>query len=102
MKKMILSFVAVCSLSLSTNAMAGGVKNLMMDAEDAIVSEFFDNGLQVDSISNHSFTPVKGGIGVKADVETINPTSRMGQSWTCVVSFEKNGTSYSAYDVDCK
>lgn len=102
MKKMILSFVALCSLSLSTNVFAGGVKDLLIDAEDAIVSEFFANGLQVDSITNHSFTPVKGGIGVKAEVETINPTSRMGQSWTCVVAFEKKGSSYSAYDVDCK
>ena len=102
MKKMILLLTTICLLSVSSNVFAGAVKNLLMDTDDAIASEFFDNGLRVDSIENHSFTTVKNGIGVKADVETTNPTSKMGQSWTCVVSFQKIGSSYSAYDVDCK
>lgn len=99
---MILTLSTICLLSLSSNSFAGAVKELLMDADDAISSEFFDNGLQVDSIENHTFTPVKNGIGVKADVETTNPISKIGQSWTCVVTFQKTGTQYLAQDVDCK
>lgn len=101
MKKMILTLATLCCLSVSSSASAGAVKNLLIDAEDAIYSEFFDNGLRVESIENHSFTPVKNGIGIKADVETTNPTSNMGQSWTCVVTFQKLGSDYLAQDVDC-
>lgn len=102
MKKMVLSFIMITGLSLSTNTFAGGVKNIMMDAEDAIYSEFYKNGRQVESITNYSFTSVKSGIGVKADVETINPQNRYPQSWTCVVTFQKEGNSYLPVDVDCK
>ena len=105
MKKLFLSLAAISMLSLTSNAFAGGVKNLLIDAEEAIAEEFYPQGLQVESVSNHQFTPVNNGIGVKADVETINPKDLSAQSWTCVVTFVKvgkEGTKYSPTTVDCE
>ena len=102
MKKMIFSLSTILVLSFSSSVFAGGVKDLMMDAEDAIVAKFSAEALQVESITNHSFTPVKNGIGLKAEVETINPKTMFGHSWICIVTFIKAGTAYSPTDVDCK
>lgn len=102
MKMMILSLSTILILSSSSNVFAGGVKNLLMDAEDAIAGKFYEQGLDVESVTNHQFTPVENGIGIKADVETTNPKNMLGQSWTCVVSFEKAGTKYSPKTVDCE
>lgn len=99
---MVLSLSTILMLSFSSSVFAGGVKDLMMDAEDAIVAKFSQEAQQVESITNHSFTPVKNGIGLKAEVETINPTTMLGHSWICIVSFIKVGTSYTPTDVACK
>lgn len=102
MKKMIFTITTMCLIAASSNVSAGAVKDLLIDADDAIYSEFFENGLHVESIENHTFTPVSNGIGIKAEVETTNPSSNMGQSWTCIVTFKKIGPNYLAQDVDCK
>jgi hypothetical protein len=102
MKKMILVLSGFMMLSVSSSIFAGAVKDILIDTDDAITSEFFDNGLRVESIENHSFSTVKSGIGVKAEVETSNPVSKIGQSWTCIVTFQKINSKYIAQDVDCK
>lgn len=102
MKKTILSLSTILVITSSSNVFAGGVKNLLIDAEEAISENFYQQGLSVESVTNHQFTPVKNGIGLKADVETTNPKNMSGQSWTCIVSFEKTGANYSPKTVDCE
>ena len=101
MKKMFLSLIMINSLALSTAVFAGGVKDLMIDAEEAIMTEFHQTEHQVESITNYSFAAVKNGIGIKADVETINNKSRLSRSWICLVTFLKENNSYFPANVNC-
>ncbi|AUN97394.1 hypothetical protein DOM21_14490 [Bacteriovorax stolpii] len=101
MKKIVLSLATMATLFMSTNAFAGAMKELVIEAEDAIIAEFYDNGREVTSITNHSLVTIKGGVGVKAKVETVNPLNGYPQTWSCLVSFEKSGNSFSPKDVDC-
>lgn len=102
MKKSILSLVAMVLLSLSSVVSAGAVKEVLIDAEDTIHHEFFQNGLQVISIEDQELVPSKRGVGVKAVVVTRNPTSKVQQVWTCVVDFARINNSYESVDINCK
>lgn len=101
MKNVLFAITTALFVSLSSNVYAGAVKEVLMDAEDAIYAEFYQNGRQVTSITDQKFVPVKGGIGVGATVETVNPENGYAQTWSCVVAFERVGNSYSPRDVNC-
>ena len=102
MKKSLLSLVAIALFSVSTSVSAGAVKEVLIEAEDTIHHEFFQNGRQVISIEEQELVSSKKGIGVKAVVFTRNPANGAQQVWTCIVDFERINDSYTAVDINCK
>lgn len=100
MKKTLLSFLSVALLTLSS-AHAGQIKEVVIEAEDAIYHEFFQNDREVLEISNQELVSSKAGVGVKATVVTKNPFNGYIQTWTCVVDLKKDGRSFTAVDVNC-
>jgi len=83
-------------LLLSPSLFAGKVKDLVIDADDAIVSELNRQGESVDEISGHRFVPSKNGIAVQALAHSF------GLSWTCVVTFQEINSSYEVVSTVCQ
>ena len=102
MNRSIFVLISLVLLTLSSSVFAGGVKDVLMDAEDKIHHEFFKNGLEVISIEDQELIPSKKGIGVKAVVLTRNLTSSAQKVWRCVVDFERINNSYESVDINCK
>lgn len=101
MKKSLLSFLSIALLSLSAGTYAGQIKEIVIEAEDAIYHEFFQNDREVVSITNQELVSSKVGFGVKATVTTRNPFNGYLQTWSCLVDLKRDGRSFSAVDVNC-
>ena len=101
MNKFFFVLIAFVLFNFNTAVFAGGVKDVLMDAEDSIHHEFFKNGLEVITIEDQAFTPSKRGIGVKAVVMTRNPANNAQQVWRCVVDFERINNSFEPVDIHC-
>jgi hypothetical protein len=100
MKKLILSIIALSFIT--STAFAGKMKDILIDTEDAIYSEFQDAGdRKVLSISEHKLQSTNKGVSVSALVVTENIYSKVEQTWDCLVSFEKINGSFTPVDVNC-
>lgn len=93
-------FVSFIALSLTTNA--GKMKELMMEAGDAINYEMYKNAdLSVENIRNHKLGSVDGLVTVSADVMTRGPHSGRIGFWTCVVFFQIQNQVAEFKDIEC-
>lgn len=100
MKNLII--IAAFTIASST-ALAGRMKDLQIDAEEMIVFEMYKRAhLKIESISNYSLVGTSEGVSVLADVKTIHPENGSTKTWTCTIPFQKFGTRFVAYDIDCR
>ena len=94
MLKSVLSILFV--FSLSSYSFAGKIKDLIIDADEAIVSELARQGESVDQISGHRFVNFADGVAVEADAAYYE------LNWKCTVYFKKQNDSYSVQNTVCK
>lgn len=90
------SKIFLFTLLLTPSLFAGKVKDLVIDADEAIVAELNRQGESVDEISDHRFVPSKDGIAVQAQARNF------GLSWTCVVTFQEINSSYEVISTVCQ
>ncbi len=83
-------------LLLTPSLFAGKVKDLVIEADEAIVAELNRQGESVDEILGHQFVPSKEGISVQAQARSF------GLSWTCVVTFQEINSSYEVISTFCQ
>lgn len=104
MKKIKLCLILTAFLGFSSLAFAGKLKELVLDADEAINYEFYENGDRtVLQIENHQLISTKVGVGVTAIVTTKNVFNNTIQTWNCLVSFTKNQNEvFEFQDIDCK
>ncbi|RPJ78568.1 MAG: hypothetical protein EHM20_03600 [Alphaproteobacteria bacterium] len=102
MKKIISVFIALILIMFSTSSYAGKLKDLVIDAEDAITFDFHDKGdLVVESVSGFEMFTTEIGIEVKASVLTKNNQNGEIHNWICFVSFEEVEGRFSPLEVNC-
>ncbi len=98
MKKLIF----ISAILLSMTASAGKIKELVIETDDAISYEMYNNAdLSVESIDNHQLGMNGDLVTVTADVTTRNPHNGRIGSWTCTVSFEKIANVFEFKDIEC-
>lgn len=102
MKKAILSLVVITLLILSASTQAGALKNLVIETDDAIYAEFYNNAERsVVSITEHELADLTAaGVNIKAKVVSKTSYNKL-QTWSCVVSFEKTNNKFIPVAVEC-
>lgn len=102
MRKAILSLVAIALLVLSASTQAGALKNLIIETDDAIYAEFYENAERsVVSITEHELeTLLDNGVQIKAKVVSKTSYNKL-QTWSCVVTFEKTNNKFLPVSVEC-
>lgn len=89
-------------IAFSSSSHAGKLKDIVIDAEDAITFNFYDNGgLVVQNISGFEMFTTEIGIEVKANVSTKNGQNGETLNWICFVSFEEVEGQFSPLEVNC-
>lgn len=101
MRKAVLSLVAIALLVLSASTQAGALKNLIIETDDAIYAEFYENAERsVVSITEHELVTTTSGVDVKTKVVSKTSYNKL-QTWSCVVSFEKTNNKFIPVAVEC-
>ena len=95
-------FVLVLVSSFCSNSFAGKLKDLVIETDDAIYSEFYENAhLAVTEISGHELKKQTDELVVSAKVVAVNPANNMVTKWLCLVSFERRDEGYRPFDINC-
>lgn len=103
MKKLFSILLAVVLIAFSSNSYAGRMKDLVIDAEDAIYFDFQKTpDLAIEKISGFEMFTTEIGIEVKASVLTKNTQNNESRNWICFVSFEEFEGKFSPLETNCQ
>lgn len=94
--------ITLFSLIISTYSLAGSMKELSIEAQDAIVREMLSFDKQVISIYNAEFKTYGNQIEYYAEVTVQSFPNGFNEKFKCKVELTKEENSFFSTNVECK